>query len=173
MNTETPRLLLVPLTPEVIGARLRQERFTAAVPTSRGPLAVTYPPDWPGDILPLFSVWQRDFPQGEAQRHLTLVERATATAIGQMGTKGLPDKRGDVEIGYGLNPGARGQGYATEAVSALVADLLAYPAVRRVTAQTAVTNTASARVLQKLDFTQVGAAWDEEDGDLQVWARTR
>lgn len=76
-----------------------------------------------------------------------------------------------MEIGYGLNPGAWGRGYATEAVGALVTALLARPDVRRVTAQTATTNPASARVLEKLGFARVGTAWDEGDGDLILWAR--
>ena len=173
MYAETPRLLLVPLTHEVIQTRLERDHFTATVPTPAGPLAVTYPPAWPGDLLPLFPsllAWPGETPDPWSA---TLVERTTLTAIGQMGTKGGPDGRGDLEIGYGLNPEAWGQGYATEAVGALVTALLARPDVKRVTAQTATINPASARVLEKLGFAQVGTAWDEEDGDLIVWARSR
>lgn len=92
-----------------------------------------------------------------------------------MGAKGsgVSDGAGDVEIGYGLNPDTRGRGYATEGVGVLVEALLARPEVRRVTAWAAVTNPASARVLEKLDFVPVGTAWDEHDGDLTLWARTK
>ncbi|WP_322618641.1 GNAT family N-acetyltransferase [Deinococcus terrestris] len=78
-----------------------------------------------------------------------------------------------MEIGYGLNPDAWGQGYATEAVGALMTALLARPEVRRVTARTARTNPASARVLEKLGFVPVGAARDEADGDLTLRARAK
>ncbi|WP_034386528.1 GNAT family N-acetyltransferase [Deinococcus sp. YIM 77859] len=177
MYAETPRLLLVPLTREVIAGRLAlaHDAFTAVVPTPRGPLPVTYSLAWPGDLLPLFPARLAAFtPEGEAWS-ATLVERATRRAIGQMGAKngGHPDKRGDVEIGYGLNPEAWGQGYATEAVGVLVTALLARPDVRRVTARTALTNPASGRVLEKLSFEEVGRAWDMEDGELILWARPR
>ncbi len=63
-----------------------------------------------------------------------------------------------MKIGYGLNPEVWGQGHATEAVAVLVTALLARPEVRRVTAQTATTNPASARVLEKLGFERVSTA---------------
>jgi ribosomal-protein-alanine N-acetyltransferase len=124
------------------------------------------------DPLPLFPHWLATFDPAQEDWNPTLVERATLSAIGQMGAKGQPDAQGDLEIGYGLNPEAWGQGYATEAVRALVTALLARPGVQRVTAQTATTNPASARVLEKLGFRRVGTAWDKEDGDLNVWACT-
>lgn len=170
MYAETSRLLLVPLTREVLETRLTQDNFTAPVPTPAGPLEVHYPSAWPGDLFPLFPHRLATFDPAREDWSATLVERTTLTAIGQMGAKGQPDARGDLEIGYGLNPEAWGQGYATEAVGALVTALLARPDVRRVTAQTATHNPASARVLEKLGFGRVGTAWDEEDGDLIVWA---
>lgn len=172
MYAETDRLLLVPLTREVIGTRLTQDSFTAPVPTPAGPLEVHYPPAWPGDLLPLFPHLLATFDPAQEDWSATLVERATLTAIGQLGAKGQPDAHGDLEIGYGLNPEAWGQGYATEAVRALVAVLLARPGVRRVTAQTATSNPASARVLEKLGFERVGTDRNEEDGDLILWAGT-
>lgn len=171
MYAETPRLLLVPLTREVIETRLAHDTFRAAVSTPHGPLTVTYPPAWPGDLLPLFPARLAAFDSEDVAWSATLVERATYTAIGQMGAKGTPDTQGDLEIGYGLNPEVWNRGYATEAVSVLVRSLLARPDVRRVTAQTAVANPASGRVLEKLSFQRVGTAWDREDGNLTLWAR--
>lgn len=74
--------------------------------------------------------------------------------IGGAGFKGPPDQRGDVEIGYGLVTSARGQGYATEAVQALV-ELVAHHEVSAVSAETAVDNLASQRVLLRCGFTTV------------------
>jgi RimJ/RimL family protein N-acetyltransferase len=82
------------------------------------------------------------------------------------------DAQGAVEIGYGFAPADWGQGYATEAVRALTAHFLQESGVRTVTAQTAVANPASRRVLEKCGFRQTGTAWDEEDGDLLTWAVT-
>lgn len=173
MYAETPRLLLVPLTREVIETRLGQDTFRAAVPTPHGPLTVTYPPAWPGDLLPLFPRRLAAYSPEKEAWSATLVERATLTAVGQLGAKGTPDARGDLEIGYGLNPEVWNRGCATEGVGALVAALLVRSDVRRVTAQTAVTNPASGRVLEKLGFQRVGTGWDAEDGYLILWAMER
>jgi ribosomal-protein-alanine N-acetyltransferase len=43
--------------------------------------------------------------------------------VGQLGAIGSLSGEGTQEIGYGINPEARGQGFATEAVGALVAHL--------------------------------------------------
>ncbi|MDL2345029.1 GNAT family N-acetyltransferase [Deinococcus sp. MIMF12] len=175
MYARTPRLILVPLTREVLAGRLAQAPFTATLTTPDGPLTVTYPPAWPGDLLPLLPARLAAFDPERERWSATLVERATAAAVGQMGARGggTLDEAGDVEIGYGLNPAAWGRGYATEAVGVLVTALLARPGVRRVTARTALINPASARVLEKLGFGRVGTDWDRDDGDLTVWARAK
>lgn len=75
--------------------------------------------------------------------------------VGTAGFKGPPDADGAVEIGYGLVPSARGHGYATESVEALV-DVAARNAASAVTAETAITNTASQNVLRRAGFTAAG-----------------
>lgn len=70
--------------------------------------------------------------------------------IGSVGFKGKPNAKGEVEIGYGLDEAYRSQGYATEAVTALVEWALAQPGVQAVTAETHPTNVPSMRVLQKV-----------------------
>ncbi|HKN98639.1 MAG TPA: GNAT family N-acetyltransferase [Pseudonocardiaceae bacterium] len=74
------------------------------------------------------------------------------TAVGTIGFFGPPDERGEVTIGYGLVPGARGFGYATEAVGRLVEFCRSQGGVRVVLADTAVDNVASQRVLAKTGF---------------------
>ena len=110
--------------------------------------------------------------QGEVAGSFIAVQRDTGEAVGMLGTKGPPSPDGAQEIGYGLGPAVWGQGLATEAVGALVAHLHAGPDVRTVTAQTAVDNPASARVLTKLGFRQVGRGHSEEDGPSSLWAHT-
>ena len=78
------------------------------------------------------------------------------TVIGGAGFKGTPDKRGDVEIGYGIDAQYRCRGYATEAVNAMTAWALTQPGVRRVLAQTEPGNAISQRVLQKCGFVPCG-----------------
>ena len=92
-----------------------------------------------------------------------IVRVADGAVIGDLGTKGVVDDLGRVEIGYGLSASFRRQGYAGEAVSALVAWLGTQPGVREVTAEVEVGNDASRRLLERLGFvvedTSEGSWW--------------
>lgn len=81
-----------------------------------------------------------------------LVLKAEDRIVGGLGFKGPPDERGEVEIGYGMDDAERNKGYMTEAVAAMVRWALAQPDVASVRAETANTNVASMRVLQKVGF---------------------
>src|SRR5947209_2941591 len=81
--------------------------------------------------------------------------RAHNTAIGTIGFHGPPDARQQVTIGYGLVPHSWGNGYATEAVHALIEFCRAHPAVRRIPADPDHDNIASQRVLAKSGFSLV------------------
>ncbi|CAM5705112.1 hypothetical protein SALBM311S_06254 [Streptomyces alboniger] len=48
-----------------------------------------------------------------------LVRRSDGRAVGGLGFHSAPDEEGRAEIGYDLVPGARGNGYITEALHAL------------------------------------------------------
>ncbi|MFC4424759.1 GNAT family N-acetyltransferase [Deinococcus navajonensis] len=169
----TPRLLLLPLTRTMLEMRLRHESFTLTCPTPDGALDVAFCAQWPGDPLPMFpGKLARLGPQDQTvSGSFVTVTRQTPAAVGQLGVKGPPDGAGVQEIGYGFLPEVWGQGYATEAVAALAEFLLAQSGIKALSAQTAVTNAASARVLEKTGFVQTGTDWDEEDGHLLVWAR--
>ena len=84
---------------------------------------------------------------------------ADGRAVGGIGFKGQPDG-GCVEIGYGLAPSARGNGYAAEAVVALLA-MAADHGLSKVIADTALDNIASQRTLIRAGFRLVGT-----DGEL-------
>ena len=84
---------------------------------------------------------------------ITLSQPATLIAgAGYLG----PPKAGTVEIGYSVVPSARGKGYATEIVQALVANAFADPAVTAVIAHTDDLNPASTRVLLRCGFRRIG-----------------
>ena len=82
-----------------------------------------------------------------------------------------PDSDGALPIGYGIAPCFRGQGIATEAIGAIIDWARRHPDLRRITAETAVSNRPSQRVLEHNGFVRTGERVDVEDGLLMCWAR--
>lgn len=84
--------------------------------------------------------------------------------IGGIMVKGLPNKDGEVVIGYYTLTEYQGNGYMTEAVSNLKNWLLSQPNVRFVIADTEKDNIASHKVLEK-----AGANMYQETEELYFW----
>ncbi len=76
--------------------------------------------------------------------------------FGSAGFKGKPDEYGEIEIGYGIAPGYRRQGYTFEAASALKQWAFDHPEVKRLNAECLPNNVGSARILEKLGMTNLG-----------------
>jgi len=64
-----------------------------------------------------------------------------------------PPEDGTVDIGYGLVPSARGYGYATKAVVAMLEWAFTQPSVTRVTANTTDDNAGSVGVMERAGMT--------------------
>jgi ribosomal-protein-alanine N-acetyltransferase len=121
--------------------------------------------------------WSEDFPREDDQdaARMTLgnraqifgcyaiVERSSGLTVGTVGFFGAPDTAGTAMVGYGLVPSARGAGYATEALRAIVAFSFAQEDVVRLEADPDRNNVASHRVLEKSGFvrtrTTANAYW--------------
>lgn len=171
---ESPRLWLVPITDQVVRTRLVSDRFEAPMDVAGDSIAVRFGPEWPGDALGFFLHLRDGFARGEPYPHqFVVVEKATREAVAMVGAVGALSCDGDVEIGYGTNASRCGQGFATEAVEALCGHLLSQDRVRRVTARTRVDNPASARVLQRTGFAEVGRRVEVREGEVVLWARDR
>lgn len=84
-----------------------------------------------------------------------LVRREDGRAVGALGFHSVPDEAGRIEVGYDLVEGARGHGYATEALRALSSWALDRPEVRTVVATVERENVPSQHVLARAGFTQV------------------
>jgi len=87
-------------------------------------------------------------------------ERATGAFVGEVGLADLhreitPSLRGLPEAGWVLSPAAHGRGYATEAVSAVLAWGEAHLSAPRTVCIIDPDNTASRRVAHKCGFVQV------------------
>jgi [ribosomal protein S5]-alanine N-acetyltransferase len=84
---------------------------------------------------------------------------------GLIGFKGYPNKKGEVEIGYGLDPTMQNNGYTTEAVQVLIGWAFRQPeGIMAVLAETAKSNIASQRVL-----TKAGLCVFQETADFLYW----
>lgn len=136
------------------------------VARSAGP-ADTWAEDFPfeGDVAAVGGFLRATAAHGEQRPfgYYRITRLADGLAVGGIGFKGRPDD-GSVEIGYGLAPSARGQGYAAEAVVALLAIAAAH-GVSRVVADTTPDNIASQRTLTRAGFRLVGT-----DAELHHYA---
>jgi ribosomal-protein-alanine N-acetyltransferase len=165
---ETPRLLLVPATPDTLRAELVSREALGAV------LGVEVPESWPPELYDADAVrWTLSaLEEGRGAQGWSLyyvVERPAPGGVPRLcgggGFVGVPDEGGTVELGYSIVPERRRRGYAREMVEACVAWAFAHPEVRCVIAHTLPHLTPSIRVLESSGFTYVGphAAAGEDD----------
>ncbi|MFF4172618.1 GNAT family N-acetyltransferase [Streptomyces sp. NPDC001744] len=110
----TARLLLHPLTAD------EAERIVARAPRAGDLWAEGYPQD--GDVRACTGFLRGVAGRGDPGvfRPYEIRLRDTGAAVGGIGFHGPPDEVGVVTVGYGLVPGARGEGYASEALRALL-----------------------------------------------------
>ncbi len=99
----------------------------------------------------------------------TIVERGSSRLIGHIGFHGPPGANAlaaadSLELGYGVAPLARRQGYATEAVLGMMDWAAREHRIRRFLASVGPWNAPSLRLVAKLGFVEVARVMDEEDG---------
>lgn len=92
-----------------------------------------------------------------------MIRKADGAVIGELGCS-VEAGTDSGQIGYSLVEPCWGQGYATEAVRALLAHVLARPDISRVVAQTLVGHAASRRVMEKAGMRLVERRSGVEDG---------
>ncbi|MFJ7625309.1 GNAT family N-acetyltransferase [Streptomyces sp. NPDC097595] len=156
-DLETPRLVLHPMTPA------EAERVAAGSPPAGARWAPGYPS--PGE-------------RGAAARYLAtclgtgdpspfcsyeIRLRADGLVVGGIGFHGAPDDRGGVTVGYGLVESVRGQGYASEALRALLR-FAREQGVARVRGDADADNIPSQRVMTAAGMRLVG-----EDASLKYY----
>ena len=114
--------------------------------------------DYPfeGDVAAVGGFLRASAERGEQRPfgYYRITRLADDRAIGGIGFKGQPEA-GCAEIGYGLVSSARGNGYAAEAVAALLS-IAADHGLSRVIADTTPDNIASQRTLIRAGFRLVG-----------------
>jgi [ribosomal protein S5]-alanine N-acetyltransferase len=159
---ESERLRLVPLTPGLLEAVLEGGDTPFAVPD-----------DWPDEhdanFLRLRLRQLRADPTRAGWPVFAIVLPGPNALIGHIGYHGPPGANarndpGAVELGYTVFPEHRRQGYATEAVRALI-DHARERGIGRFIASVSPNNEPSLRLVRGLGFVEVGRHWDDEDGD--------
>lgn len=92
-----------------------------------------------------------------------MVRRSDGAVIGEIGC-GVPAGSDTGEVGYSVVEPCWGQGYATEALRAVLGFVLAQPGVHRVVAHALVDHQASRRVMEKAGMRYTGQHEGTEDG---------
>jgi ribosomal-protein-alanine N-acetyltransferase len=140
-------------------------RADAAGPDALAAAApATVPANWPpehhdqGVIEWVLRTLERS-PPVDPWHFYYLLLREPRTLLGTCGVKGAPDAHGCVEVGYSVLEQFRGQGFATEAVLALMEVAFAAGAAE-VAAETYPALLPSLRVMQKCGMTVRGAGAD-------------
>ncbi|MDO8297568.1 MAG: GNAT family N-acetyltransferase [Caulobacter sp.] len=139
-------------------------------------LGVSIAPDWAGDDAMDAIGRSRDMLADDPElaqwwMHF-IVHDADNRLIGLGGFKGQP-AGGQVEIGYEIAPGYRGQGLATEAARGMVDHALAHPTVEHVLAHTLPVESASTTILRRLGLRFIQALTDPDDGPIWRWRLDR
>ncbi len=164
----TPRLRLVPVTLEGVEAVLSHDRERA-----ERVLGATFPDAWPNDDLVA-----RAFPYSIEAIRAAPETRLWGDSMVLLGTRvigsvvfhGQPTD-GIAEIGYGIEDGSRGQGYAIEATRACVEWALAQPGILAVQATTFPWHLASLGVIRNLGMALIGRREHDTLGELLVFER--
>jgi RimJ/RimL family protein N-acetyltransferase len=153
VEIDTGRLKIIPFSEEIIQAAMERdrERLTA--------LGIVADEEWPEpdlvEALPHFQRLIRDHGDTGFNGWLML-EKRSREIVGSLGFMGETDENGSVEIGFGIVPGKRRQGYCEEAARALMGWAEGRPGVRWITARCGEDNEKSIGLLRKLGFSEIG-----------------
>lgn len=97
-----------------------------------------------------------------------IILKSNNISIGSFCFMASPNEKGEVEIGYGINENYRGNGYMSEAVTAIHQWALNQPNVLKVIAETEKDNIASHKMLQNCGFTKY-----KESDNSYFWSITK
>jgi RimJ/RimL family protein N-acetyltransferase len=151
----TPRLELVLLEPESARA------LAAGINHNGHPWAPGYPLGstlLSAELTAAAAAQRR--PLGEFGTY-QVIRRCDGRVIGDVGFMGPPDETGAVLLGGAMTEHARGQGYATEALAALLEWARGQSGLTCVLADTTRSNLASQRLLERVGLHRIG-----QDGEL-------
>ncbi|AFZ25459.1 acetyltransferase, ribosomal protein N-acetylase [Cylindrospermum stagnale PCC 7417] len=157
----TRRLELLPCSLEVAEGVARKNKSLV-----EELLGVKVPDDWYAsevlDFFPIYAQMLLNDPSHLGWGVWLMIHLEDSTLIGDLGFGGKPDEQGTVEMGYEVLPAYRHQGYAFEAVEALVNFAFTQPELQKIISYCPQDHPASIRILEKLGMKNL-ARFDSPD----------
>jgi len=173
ISVHTARLELTPLGAESIQALLDGDADQLKHLTGASFPEPAGPPPYMAESLPVVRDRLRKLPGEAPWWNWIVVLQDSGEVVGSVAFGGMPELDGSVLIGYAMYPGYEGQGYATEAVRAMVAWAFAQPGVRTVRALAPVWNTPAVHVAEKVGMRPIASDEDDEVGEVLVYETDR
>ncbi|MEH2408735.1 GNAT family N-acetyltransferase [Nostoc sp.] len=131
-------------------------------------LGVRVPDDWYAsevlDIFPMYAQMLIDDPSQLGWGVWLMIHIADSILIGDLGFIDKPDQTGTVKMGYEVLSAYRQQGFAFEALKALVDFAFSGRELKRIIAHSPDDHVASIRILEKLGMQEIG-----RDENLLKW----
>jgi RimJ/RimL family protein N-acetyltransferase len=169
-SISSQRLLLVPLTPEVLAALMQRDRAAAEAALEASFPSSELVPLLMADVLDFFLDIAAGGPERAVWGARAYITVATREIVGMGGFGGPPDTRGIVAMGYSVFPEFQRQGYASEAARALTEWALTQLGVTSVQATISPHNVASERVAAYAGLHRTDATEEDPDvGLVFVW----
>jgi [ribosomal protein S5]-alanine N-acetyltransferase len=163
---------LIPVTLPIVEAILAEDLSAAATL-----IGAVLPSPWPGRVLieQAFAASLDAIRKNPAARlwgdRIALSKDPAPKLIGSVIFHGMPDESGMVEIGYGIELGSQGLGYASEAVRAQIEWAFETGEVKLVRATTPPWHAASIRVLERAGLSRTSVLEHESLGEVLLFER--
>ncbi|WP_432708670.1 GNAT family N-acetyltransferase [Pedobacter sp.] len=166
LQIETDRLKLLPFTIQIC------EEVLSCSTSSLVDLGITPGYGWPDldslDTIPRILNNLNKVKSPSGFESWMVLNKSTNTLIGDIGFKGLPNKHGEIDLGYGIINSETQKGYAKEAALGLIRWAFKQPGINTITASCSKENLASQRILTFLNFEKSG-----EDQEMIYWKLTK
>lgn len=147
-NIHTSRLILIPFTLNVARTLLDGD---ISILVQLGLQPTLYWPDQEAiDTLPKIIKNLELVSAPTGFESWMVVHKYSMAVIGDAGFKGMPNADGEVDIGYAIIAQEQQKGYGMEVAKGLLDWAFSQPNVAAVTARCLISNTSSARILEKL-----------------------
>lgn len=164
---DTQRLELLPCSLEVAQATLVKDK-----PLLEKLLTAYIPDDWYNTevqaFLPKYIELLQSDPSQLGYGVWLIIRTDDSTLVGNLGFGGKSDDE-TLEIGYEILAAYRDEGYATEAVEALIDFAFTQLAAKKIIAHSPIDNAASIRVLEKLGMQNVEKMKGTDTPGLEVY----